>query len=306
MPEQRRPGAFPWTGEAHKLKARIIEAPFHELDNLLGELSTSILSIEKDNMEIGESPPVSQTVGATQDADRQDIDYVDFLEEYGSEELDEEYWGEKADEEEKMISDLEQDYSRGAGLPPFPPELEIRKTAHGDYEIFTHTNSAVRRWRRQPIGDTNMDNAATVVFEALSQRQDLVDSIGKYFVMKLNNYLDNINETDRHWHLVPLKMKDIPVVNHGTEAISAICRAVNGTRIKLPNGEIEKLRNFFGTEQTPISGRAIMCEIARIVKQDPKTTCKKIAAQLNQTATEHRINLNFNADAARRWKGKMK
>ena len=288
MAERR--GSFPW-GKLARVKAQILQAPFAELDEVVCELSESVISIEREE---------SSDAGyrkSIEDFEDENGDDWDPETEYGEEESDNDETGSREEEPEELA--IERDYE-SCGQKSLPdPELEIIKVGESFFPK-VNTYDVSSRWLYKGIGNTSIDNAGKAIITSMEFRADILRQIGEYFIKELFEYLKNINNKERHWYRKPLNMSKIL----GEKRKSTVSRVINGITVLLPNGEIEDLEDFFEKTRMPVSSICIATEIARLLATNQHITNNAIAKEIKNTARKYNYNLGLSERMVGNWRKK--
>lgn len=281
---------FPW-GKLAPLKAQILETPFIELDEVIKDISETVISLDKAELEIMESEEDDDNVDTEDDWDP--------TIEYGRDENDDEDEKDYSDESEVAELEIEKDYEKGFQISNNSPELEISN--NGDsFDIKVRTYEVSSQWGLRRTGNKELDNAGNAVITSLRLRSEILEAVGKYLVDNLSGYLKNLDNHDRHWFLKPLLKSEV----FGSAKKSNVTRVVNTASVLLPNGEIEDLNNFFDETKMPVSSKCIALEIVNLIKATPNITNKMISRHIENIAKIHNYNIKLSEEMVRHWRGK--
>jgi hypothetical protein len=282
--------SFPWRNLA-RVKAQILQTPFSELDEIVNELSESIISIEKvESADTG----YGKSIEDFEDENRDDWDPET---EYGEEESGNDETGSGEETSEEL--EIEKNYESWGQKSLPNPELEIIKTGNSFFPK-VNTYDVSSRWLYKGIGDKSIDNAGNAIITSMEFRSDVLRKIGKYFIEKQLEYLKNINNKERHWYRKPLNMSKIL----GEQKKSNVSRVINGTSVLLPNGEIENLKDFFEKTRMPVSSICIATEIAKLLAINRNLTNKAISTEIKNKAEKYHYNLELSERMVSNWRKK--
>jgi len=288
MAERR--GSFPW-GKLARVKAQILQASFAELDEVVCELSESVISIEREELsDAGYRKSI-------EDFEDENGDDWDPETEYGEEESDNDETG--SGEETSGELEIEKNFETwGQKLLP-NPELEIIKVGESFFPK-VNTYDVSSKWLYKGIGNTSIDNAGYAIIASMELRAEGLRNVGEAFIKELFEYLKNINNKERHWYRKPLNMSKIL----GEKRKSTVSRVINGTTVLLPNGEIEDLEDFFEKTRMPVSSICIATEIARLLATNQHITNNAIAKEIKNTARKYNYNLGLSERMVGNWRKK--